>query len=275
MLMLIREGARFSPGCSGSAVWAAQYPICKSYRLADPKSHLTFGDELKRIGYKGGVPANHMLNPLSAHFELHIEQRRLLQDSKKKIGVVTAIQGIRWYRVIIQGERAHAGSTPMDVRADALVVASKIVLFLEEKAKETSAVATVGVLNLDRPSSNTVPGYADFSIDLRHPSEAVLGRLESSLEKYLDELAIKNGKVEYSLERTWRSPAVDLDNNAVASTRYAATNVVGKSCFMDTVSLAGHDSALTATIVPTSMIFVPSKDGISHSPKEFTSEEEW
>jgi N-carbamoyl-L-amino-acid hydrolase len=234
---------------------------------------MTIKDELQRLGYLGRMSAHHAANPLSAHFELHIEQRPRLEDTGKKIGVVQSIQGIRWYEVCIHGERAHAGAAMQD-RADALVTASKVVTFLEAEAAEAGALSTVGTLNLDAPSLNTVPGEARFTIDFRCPLESTLDTLETTTTKYLAGLVAENEGLEAEVKRIWRSPAVDMHPVAVSCVRKAAEKVVGNST-MDLCSLAGHDSALIAMRVPTSMIFVPSRDGISHSPLEYTSEEEW
>ena len=231
--------------------------------------------ELKRIGCLGCEPCSYLANPLSGHIELHIEQRRILQDTRRSIGVVNNIQGIRWYSITVDGKRAHAGSTPMDQRADAMVAASSMILFLNTKALEVDAVATVGVLELDRPSSNTIPGVATFTLDLRHQSETELDSVEDSFRKYIEELEDENCDFHVEMERIWHSPAVNMDKSIIECARRAAVNVVGADQVMDTRSLAGHDSALTALRVPTAMIFVPCKDGISHAPEEFTSKEEW
>ncbi|KAI1868612.1 uncharacterized protein JN550_006187 [Neoarthrinium moseri] len=270
------EGARFAPGCNGSAVWAGHTPLHAAYALRDtnPSASCTLRQELERIGYLGAVPASCEANKLSAHFELHIEQRRILQDTGKKIGVVTNIQGIRWYRVCINGRRAHAGGAPMHQRADAVVAAAKVILFLDARARVVEAVATVGVVELERPSSNTVPGKVIFTIDLRHPSEAVLDDFEARLRSCTDGLTKENVGIGVEISKTWHSPAVKMDDEAMACTKRAAEKVVGVENSVEMISLAGHDSALTATKVPTSMVFVPSKDGISHAPEEFTSEED-
>lgn len=231
-------------------------------------------EELQRIGYPGSVPANYLQNPLSCHFELHIEQRRRLQDANREIGIVTGIQGIRWYEAAVEGERAHAGSV-MRERGDALMSSASIITFIRRRALEVSAVATIGVLNLDKPSLNTVPGTTNFTVDIRHPSEAVLDDFESAIYAYMAALHTENTKITCAMTRLWRSPAVDMNETAMSCTRTAATRVVGDDMTMDLLSLAGHDSALVAMRAPTSMIFVPSKDGISHAPEEFTNEEEW
>lgn len=230
--------------------------------------------ELERIDYLGETPANYASNPLSAHFELHIEQRRRLQDADREVGIVTGIQGVRWYRVTINGERGHAGSA-MRERGDALMATAGIVTSVQKKALQVEAVATVGVLELDRPSLNTVPGTTTFTIDIRHPSEIVLDDFESCIRAYMSELRQENDKIDYHMEQLWRSPAVVMHETAMSCTRTAASKVVGTDSTMDLLSLAGHDSALVAMRVPTSMIFVPCRDGISHSPDEYSSRKQW
>ncbi|KAH8647273.1 hypothetical protein BX600DRAFT_532765 [Xylariales sp. PMI_506] len=268
------EGARFTPGCSGSAVWAGHTPLTQAHALEETNSSCTMKQELRRINYLGPVAASFEANPLSAHFELHIEQNRRLQDAGKRIGIVTDIQGVRWYSISIHGQRAHAGSTPMPQRADAMVGAARMILFLDMRARKLGAVATAGVVNLDRPSSNTVPGKVTFTVDLRHPIELVLDQFESAIRDYVDELKAANDKFEVEMSRIWHSPAAQMDKVAMSCSRAAAHRVVGCDSTMSLISLAGHDSALAALRVPTSMIFVPSKDGISHAPEEFTAEEE-
>lgn len=270
-----REGVRFTPGCTGSAVWASHIPLEVAHAMPDTSNTTTMKESLSSIGYLGETKASHKENPLSAHFELHIEQNRKLQDSQRRIGIVTKIQGIRWYRVQVLGRRDHAGATPMQERADALVATAKFISFLDRQALVTSAVATVGVLNLERPSLNTVPGWASFTMDIRHLSEATLEKFESAIDAMANLLKAENSGLDFQIERTWHSPAVDLDPAAIKCTQDAACDAIGASQLMEMVSFAGHDSALTAMAVPTSMIFVPSRDGISHAPAEFTSERDW
>jgi N-carbamoyl-L-amino-acid hydrolase len=270
-----REGARFTPGCSGSAVWAGHTLLSQAHAVSDSSSARSIKQELERIRYLGSEPADYRVNQLSAHFELHIEQQRILQDAQKKIGIVKSIQGIRWYRIHVHGQRAHAGSTPMDQRADAMVAAANLILFFEKRACGVVAVATTGVVELDRPSSNTVPGEVLLTLDLRHPCEAELDGFETAMRLYVSEFEVEHPKIQINTTRIWRSPAAKMNDFAVSCARRAAERIVGEENVMDTTSLAGHDSALTSTRVPTSMIFVPSKDGISHAPEEFTSEEQW
>ncbi|KAM0249828.1 hypothetical protein ACHAQJ_008896 [Trichoderma viride] len=109
-------------------------------------------------------------------------------------------------------------------------------------------------------------------MDIRHLSEATLENFESAVDAMANLLRVENSGLDFQIERTWHSPAVDLDPSAIKCTQDAACDAVGAGQVMEMVSFAGHDSALTAMAVPTLMIFVPNKDGISHAPAEFTSE---
>lgn len=240
--------------------------------------HGTFESDLKKISYQGDTTASCLHNPLSAHFELHIEQGKRLEASRKTIGVVTNIQGIRWYRVKVHGRRAHAGSTPMKYRADALVAASDIVCFLNQFARQYDMFATVGVLEVEKPSSNIVPDRVSFTVDLRHKSEELLFRLEQELEARMKELSQGcQSAIQFHMHRVWHSPAAQFDPTVVQIVRDAAISTVGEADILPSMtSFAGHDSALVhLTGISTAMIFVPSREGISHAPDEFTDRDHW
>ncbi|OQE17790.1 hypothetical protein PENFLA_c023G02696 [Penicillium flavigenum] len=270
------EGARFTPGCTGSAVWSGHTNHATAHLMStrDSGSSSTMREELTRIGYLGSLAPDFRSNPLSGHFELHIEQNTRLEHQGKRLGIVEGVQGIKWYNVTCTGERAHAGSTPMGSRADAMVASAKIVAALDKSARQQGAFATVGVLTLERSSSNTVPGHAQFTIDLRHPSPEVLDRMEQEIKSNMDTAMKENPKIMFELDEVWHSPAVRFDSAAVACVAAAAEARATPGAVMRMDSFAGHDSALTATKVPTAMIFVPSRGGISHAPEEYTSKEQ-
>ncbi|KAL2812919.1 hypothetical protein BDW59DRAFT_178371 [Aspergillus cavernicola] len=273
------EGSRFPKMCAGSGVWAGTEGLSECHDLAaidaspDEAAPPTMGSELRRINYIGSTPCSYLQNPLSAHFELHIEQGSRLERAQKKIGVVGGIQGMRWYTVHCQGTEAHAGATPMDQRADALVVLAKFAVKVEELSLQEGAFGTVGVMRTKTNSTNTVPGGAFCTLDLRHQIEGVLDRIETELRAYLSQLTTSRSGITVLMGRTWSKRSVEFDQIARDCVQSAAVNIVGESMVMDMVSYAGHDSAETATVVPTAMIFVPSKDGVSHNPAEYTSEE--
>ena len=164
----------------------------------------------------------------------------------------------------------------MENRADALVATAAIVTLLRDEATKRSAFATVGMLHLERPSSNTIPGSASFTIDIRCTSEDGLNAIETSVRERMTVLTADNPKLAFQMTKVWESPAVRFDDTLLSCIRSAAADEVGEERCLEMQSFAGHDSALTASCgVPTAMIFVPSKDGISHAPEEYTSEEEW
>lgn len=232
--------------------------------------------KLARIGYLGPHEGHHLHNSLSCHFEVHIEQGRRLQDAQKRAGIVTGIQGIRWYRVHVEGEQGHAGSTPMDGRADAFIAVARVQLLMDELARQHGAVATVGVIQPGRrASANTIPGSADFTMDIRCPSEAKIVMIVATLEKEMRRLEAENSKLAFRLEQVWHSPAADFDTEMLDCLRSAASRLVGIEGSMDMMSFAGHDSALTALQIPTAMLFVPCKDGVSHAPEEWSTPEQW
>src|SRR5262249_17781405 len=135
---------------------------------------VTFAEALDSIGYRG--PQRCGEHPLSAFFELHIEQGPILEAEKKTIGIVTGIQVIRWFEATIRGEDRHTGTTPMDLRKNALIGAARLVERVDAiaRAHAPQAVGTVGRLEVKPNSPNVVPGEVFFTVDLRHPEAATL-----------------------------------------------------------------------------------------------------
>lgn len=216
-----------------------------------------------------------MENPLQAHFELHIEQGPILEREQKLVGVVQNIHEILRYKVVVKGERGHAGTVPMAKRADALMTACRMVLCLEEMAIEADAFATVGTWTVKDPSPNVIPDHVQFTIDLRHRSASRVGAIESSLREKVKAMKSQYPGLRIDISCVWRSPAATFDERAVVCVESAAINTVGAGSVMDMTSLAGHDSALVAMRVPSAMIFVPSIGGISHAPEEMTHKSDW
>ncbi|WP_429820165.1 Zn-dependent hydrolase [Ensifer sp. B1-9] len=259
------EGSRFSPAMLGSGVFAGALSLDAAHALSD-REGATVGAALDAIGYRG----RGTLEPtaFAAYVELHIEQGPLLEASATEIGVVTGIQGLRWFDVVITGTEAHAGSTPMAQRDDALVAAAEIVLAVRDIARENPpGVGTVGFVEVGPNSRNVVPGSVRLQIDMRHPSEAGLDQMETALQD-----AVRKAGANAELRRIWSKAPVAFDPSIVGAVRDSA-EALGYSA-TDVVSGAGHDAAHIATITPTAMIFVPSKDGLSHNEAEYTSPEE-
>ncbi len=258
------EGSRFAPAMLSSGVFAGAFDRDYAYARTDREGK-SFGAELARIGYRGETPCG--AHRLAAHFELHIEQGPILEAEGRSIGIVTGVQGMRWYEVTVTGSESHAGSTPMPLRKDALLAASRMVVAVNAVAlaHAPDAVATVGLLESRPNSRNVIPGAVFFTIDLRHPSDAVLAAMEADTEAALRGIAAASG-IDVGIERVWDSPAVRFDADCVAAVRDAAAGAGHPA--REIVSGAGHDSAYIARVAPTTMIFVPCEKGLSHNEAE-------
>ena len=171
------EGSRFAPAMLCSCVYAGVFTTEFAYSRED-RQGIKLGDELERIGYKGAIKAGDV--KFQAMFELHIEQGPILEAENKMIGVVTGVQGMRWYEVTVRGQESHTGATPMGLRKNALLGASRMIEAIHQVGMgHLPGVASVGLLE-NRPNSrNVVPGEVFFTVDLRHPDEAVLDRMEA------------------------------------------------------------------------------------------------
>ena len=171
----------------------------------------------------------------------------------------------------------------MDARSDAMLFTSLFLARSNEVAHAHGGLATTGILNLEPGSINTIPNKVTFTLDIRHHSDAVLGEMEAALRGALDEMQSGSavGVVQSArgcrvkVEQTFHSPAVHFDERCVGMVRAAAERLVGGDKVMDVVSGAGHDSCSTSKRCPTAMVFVPSRDGLSHNPREYTSDEDW
>jgi N-carbamoyl-L-amino-acid hydrolase len=263
------EGARFAPPMIASGVYAGVYQRDWACARAD-RGGETFGDALDKIGYRG--PQRCGEHKLSAFFELHIEQGPTLEAEGKDIGIVTGVQAMRWYEMMITGQDSHAGTTPMPRRHDALLGAARVVEAVNRSARQfPSAVGTVGVLEVKPGSPNVVPGEVFLTMDLRDPGAAVIDRME-------DEIAAQAGAIgsELGLDIVTKTisaePAVQFDPACVAAVR-AAAKISGYFA-RDMISRAGHDAAFVSRVAPTAMIFVPCKNGISHNEAEYSSKEQ-
>ena len=260
------EGSRFSPAMIGSGVFAGVFDLAYGLDRPDNVSGVTLGAELARIGFAGPEPVGG--RPLAAYFEAHIEQGPVLEAAGRTIGVVTGAQGQRWYEVTVTGQEGHAGTTPMPRRRDALVGAARMIDAVNHigHAHAPDARATVGFVRVGPNSRNTIPGSVFFTVDFRHPEDAVLTAMDRALRDACARLAADSGGLAVAVEEFWYFPPTPFDPAMVAAVRRAAA-AQGFS-HQDIVSGAGHDAVYMARIAPTAMIFVPCKDGISHNEIE-------
>ncbi|MEM1110670.1 MAG: Zn-dependent hydrolase [Pseudomonadota bacterium] len=258
------EGARFTPALMGSGVWCGVFDRDEVYATTD-KSGRRYGDELQRIGYRGDLPAQ--VRPVTASLEVHIEQGPILESEGLQIGVLTGIQGCRWYDIVLDGQPCHAGPTPMEQRRDPVMAALPIMQDCYDLAAQHApwGRATVGDLLAKPGSRNTVPEELTIHMDLRHPDAAVLDGMDEAMRASVARHCERFG-IEGRVEEHWHMPVTTFDANCVAAVR-SATAELGYSN-MEMVSGAGHDSLYLASKVPAGMIFVPCEDGISHNEAE-------
>lgn len=275
------EGARFPTSMISSGVWAGKIPLETAWSLKSlDVNPVSMKHELERIGYNGDVKASYLENPLACHFELHIEQGPVLENEKKKIGVVTGVQAFEWNLVTVTGKSSHAGTTPMNTRSDAIMMASKIILMAIEVASREGGLATVGTLDLEPRSVNVIPNIVKFSLDVRHVKDDKLEKIMNEIKTKASEIAQTNINSSFAKPLTVEfqnlitSPAINFNQTNIDTVRKSALQLFKENEIRDIVSGAGHDSCFTSSRVPTSMIFIPSKDGVSHTPEEYSSPEE-
>lgn len=286
------EGARFPKITAASSVWAGKTPQVEAHELQEVGSGTaTMKSELERIGYLGQTPCGFKAVPMAAHFELHIEQGPALEAEGRKIGIVEGVQAYRWFTVTVRGRESHTGTTPFAHRADALLAASRMIVYSQRVAHECGALASTGLLDIKPSSTNTVPGCVQFSLDIRAPEEETVETVEKACKEAF--AAIATGGIVAGIEPIkppsihhcsveWRtdvvSQAVKFDEETIRCIQESASQCFGpdeverNTRFM--TSGAGHDSLNTSQVVPTGMIFVPCKDGISHNPAEYSSPED-
>lgn len=262
------EGVRFAPDMMGSAVFAGSLDLAAALASTDGEGR-TLGAELDRIGYSGPMEPG-FFRP-HAYVELHIEQGPVLEREGIAIGVVESLQGISWQRITVSGEANHAGTTPMGMRRDAGHAASRVVCFLHDlaSASEKPMVATVGKLKLAPDAINVIAGSAMLTVDMRSPDDAQLASAETALSSFLKEIADESG-LDITVERLARTSSVRFDEAIAERIAEAAAQLSLSSRRM--TSGAGHDAQMISPIAPTAMIFVPSIGGISHNPREASSE---
>ena len=233
-------------------------------------------DALHSTGYLGPTPCDYRQNSLSAHFELHIEQGPILEKKGKSVGIVTSVQGMKWFAIRVTGREGHSGTTPMAGRADALVTASRLITAVRDTALQSASlgVATVGVISSDTSSQATIPAGVAFVVDVRCDTDALVTQLSDEILQAFDRvISEEDNGTAYRVERTWGLPESKFHTDCIGAVRKAAVEQVGQDQVMEMKSRAGHDSAWTSRVCPTSMIFVPSREGISHNPEEYTSPE--
>jgi len=263
------EGVRYQPDMMGSLVHAGGMSVEEALQTIGTDG-TRLGEELERIGYAGTLEPGAIVP--HEYIELHIEQGPILEAEGTLIGVIENLQGISWQQIEVKGNANHAGTTPTRLRHDAGLVASSIVVELRRIALETgTTLATVGCMKFEPNVINVIPRKASFSVDLRDPDEARLVAAEKRLAAYLGKIAEEQG-VSITTEPLVRFQPV-IFNAGLADEIEASAKRFGFSHRRMT-SGAGHDAQMIARIAPAAMIFVPSRGGISHNPREHTDDDQ-
>jgi beta-ureidopropionase / N-carbamoyl-L-amino-acid hydrolase len=272
------ESSRFGFSTLGSSLVAGQVKMKDLANAVDAR-----GTKLEEVLASFGIDRESLPGlrrepkSIKAYLELHIEQGPVLEAKQKKIGVVTAIAAPTRLRVVFTGQADHSGTTPMEMRKDALAAAANLIAYVEQAARENSAmdkgrvVGTVGAIKIDPGVINAIPGKAELSIDIRSISGKAKERVARGVEARAREIAAEREmKVDIlpirSEEPVDLDPAIIRTIEAICEEKKIAYEVMPSG--------AGHDAMQIAKIAPAGMIFVPSKKGISHSPLEWTDPEE-
>ena len=258
------EGCRFPAAMMGSAVWSSRMPLEAAYALADGKG-ITVADELRRGGVHTEGPVTRQA--VKAAFEAHIEQGPILERQGKTIGIVTGVQNMSRHEVVVEGQEAHAGPTPMDQRRDPIRVLAEVLpaLYQIAEAYRPDARVTIGVIETLPGSPNTIPGRLRFLVDLRHPDDRQFHSLRQEVNERVA-AALAHHALRGNIQCIWEAAAVRFDPRCVGVLRQAAAELGYPA--MEMVSGAGHDSVNLAYVVPTAMLFVPCAGGLSHNEAE-------
>ena len=258
------EGSRFVPVMMGSGVFAKAFTLEHAYAATDTEGK-SVKDELERIGYIGTQePGDH---PIGAYFETHIEQGPVLEDNDVTIGVVSGVLGIRWFDCTVTGMEAHAGPTPMALRKDSLLAATRIMQDVVAAAHRhpPHGRGTVGMVQVFPNSRNVIPGRVKFSIDLRNSTDALVDQMADEVKAFAAKVGQEHG-VDVKIEMVSSYNAIAFHENCVDAVGRAARKLGYSN--MPAVSGAGHDAVYMAKLAPSGMIFIPCKDGISHNEIE-------
>ena len=265
------ESSRFQPTTMGSTVFAGSLRLETALDTVDSEG-ISVREALAETRARMGVAEHRAFRaPMAAYLEAHIEQGPVLETTEKTIGIVSGIQGLRWFQVAVTGEEGHAGTTPEANRKDALVAALAMVAALRALMADPDDRVrfTVGRFEVSPNSPNTVPGRVLFTIDFRHPDAEVLARLGDRVEGICRAEA---GGCSVTVEETISSPPTEFDPDVRDLLRRAAARQ--DLAHMEMVSGATHDAKYMADLAPSGMIFVPCAGGLSHNEAESATPED-
>jgi ureidoglycolate amidohydrolase len=273
VMFTAEEPTRFGLGCLGSRLMAGSISVARAQALRDPDGRSL--DELRgAAGYSGSLESVRLPSGYYHSFvELHIEQGPILEAGKIPIGIVEHIAGPSSYRVTLHGEGGHAGAVLMPVRHDAMLAGAEIALAVERAAKGSGSpdtVGTVGVFRIEPGAVNSVPFKAYLEIDLRDARLDSRSKALAEIRSAADQACLRRG-IRMEFEEINADPPADGDQATVAIAEKVCAELGLRSLRM--VSRAYHDSLFMARVSPTTMIFIPCRNGWSHRPEEFSTPE--
>jgi N-carbamoyl-L-amino-acid hydrolase len=259
------EGSRFAPGMTGSELFTGVKVLDEVSDLRD-SAGTRMGDALSAVlAADQDIPQRPFGRPCAAFVEPHIEQGPVLEREAVPVGIVTGIQGTRRYRVRVIGEAAHAGTAERHERRDALMAAIRMVHAIDRAASDPVDVKlTVGLFQVTPNAPSVVPAEVFFSIDLRHPENEVVDRIDAEIRRIVE---AERGPCEAVLTQIAHAPSLSFSPAIRAALSRAASDL--GIPHRDIYSAAGHDSRQLHYVCPTGMIFVPCRGGISHNPAEW------
>ena len=264
------EGARFGRSLFGSSAAAGTFDPAELANARDadarhaPEVLAENGVDLERV-----LDSRSRLDRLGAYLELHIEQGPVLETEGIGAAAVSGCVGVERLRFEITGRVSHAGTTPMDARRDAGLVAAATALRVEQIAVAEGGVGTVGEIGFEPGIPTAVPGRASLVVDLRNRSAEALSRMLEATREVVAACAAERG-CEASEEQVWRIEPIAFDPELVALAGEACERVAGTAYELSSGAL--HDAASMAPLLPTAMVFSPSIGGVSHAPEEDTAD---
>ena len=271
MIWTNEEGSLYPPAMMVSGVVTGKFEkekMLAAKSILDPTK--TFGEALNASPYRGEEKNRLSPDNYMAMFELHIEQGPILEAAKKDIGVVTCVLGMCNYRIKTYGQADHAGTTPMSFRRDALHAAAQVLIHLHKELDklDPALVYTTGEIKCHPCVHTVIPDEVDFCIDARHEDPEVIKQVVQIIKNIPAEVA----KCTTATELAWARDTKYFDKELIGFVKESADELGISNQYIN--SGAGHDAQYVSYLMPTTMIFVPSKDGHSHCEPEFTSAEQ-
>lgn len=272
--MIEEEGGRFGSGLFGSRAMVGKVTR-ESLDEFEDEDGISIGKAMKDFGFDPDKIEEAKRRPedLKAFIELHIEQGPILEAGNKDVGIVEYIVGINQIEVVVKGRPDHAGTTPMEMRADSLDAASHVISRVSDfaKAAGSGTVATVGTLIIKPGAANIVPGEVKFTVDIRSKEAECIKEVRSNIENLMKEIS-ELKKVEYSIKEMIYVDPIKLPDSILNKLNKNSDLLALESEIM--LSGAGHDAMVMAGITDVGLVFVPSKGGRSHCPEEWTDYED-